>query len=108
MRSGSLRHHLKIYRLSTTPDAYGAMDTSYSLWKTVPSAVRFRTFRERAENGETLSTVQYEITVRYDEDLEVSLPTSEVEVMGRRLKVMAIGDPRGQRKSLMIYAEERR
>jgi head-tail adaptor len=50
--------------------------------------------------------VEYEITVRYRDDIAAMLPTSEVEIGGKRLKVLAIMDPRGASKELRIMAEE--
>ena len=106
MRSGSLRHKLKIYQLSSTPDAFGAIDNSYTLWKTVPARVEHRTFRERSEQGDKLSRIEFKITVRHNDEIAAHVPTSELEINGRRLRTLAVTDPKGMSRELHIYAEE--
>ena len=108
MRAGRLRHDLQIYQLSDTPDAYGDIGTSYTLTHTVKCRISRLGGREAHKDGGDISTVKFDIHVRYDEDLELLAPDSELDVTGRRLKVLQCTDPDGMRRVVKIMVEERR
>lgn len=106
MKAGRLRHKLKIYTPDSTPDAYGSIGESFTLLRTVPASIVHRTFRERSEQGEKLSRVEFQITTRWRSGLQSLDPATELEIDGRRLRTLAVTDPKGDRRSLVIYAEE--
>ena len=107
MRAGSLRHTATIYQRSSTPDAYGALDhTMTAEAVTHKCSIKQRTFRERAENGQLMSRIEFELQFRYSEDLELLNPGAQIDVAGRRLEVLSSADPSGQRKNVVIYAED--
>lgn len=109
MRSGALRHEAVIFTRATTVDDYGDVESgTYAEHSRRQCSIRQRTFRERAENGEVLSKVQFELMFRYDSDLELLDPSAEVEVAGRRLLVMSTADLDGKRKTVVMHAEDRR
>lgn len=108
MRAGRLRHDLKVYQLSDTPDAFGDMGTTYTLTHTVKCRISRLGGREAFKDGGDISSVRFDIHCRYDADLELLAPDSEVEVTGRRLKVLQCTDPDGMRRVVKIIAEERR
>jgi len=107
MRSGRLRHTAQVYTKSTTPDAYGALDSSETLTGTYKCSLEPKYWQERAENGETLSRVRYELIFRWYSELAHLNPSAEIVVDGRRLKVMNISDPKGRHREIRILAEER-
>ena len=106
MRGGSLRHTATIFTRSASPDAYGALDhTMTPDLITHKCSIKQRTFRERAENGQLLSRIEFELMFRYSEALELLNPGAQIDVTGRRLEVLSSADPDGKRKDVVIYAE---
>jgi head-tail adaptor len=107
MRAGSLRHTATIYQRSDTPDAYGALDhTMTAEAVTHKCSIKQRTFRERAENGQLMSRIEFELQFRYSPELELLNPGAQLDVAGRRLEGLSSSDPSGQRKNVVIYAED--
>jgi len=107
MRAGSLRHTATIYERSSTPDAYGALDHTMSANPvTHKCSIKQRTFRERAENGQMMSRVEFELHFRYSEALELINPGAQIDVAGRRLEVLSSSDMDGKRKRVVIFAED--
>lgn len=107
MRSGSLRYKAVFYERSATPDAFGALDHTFvanSL--THQCSIKQRTFRERKENDQMVSRVEFELQFHYHAALELINPGAEVEVAGRRLEIISSSDPNGKRTKVVIYAED--
>lgn len=107
MRAGALRHTAEVYTKSTTPDAYGALDSTEVLLGKYKCSLTPRYWQERAENGETLARVRYELVFRWYTELAYLNPNAEIVVDGRRLVVMNISDPRGKHGEIRVLAEER-
>lgn len=107
MRAGALRHTAQVYTKSQTPDGYGAVTNTEELLGTYKCSLVPKYFQERAENGEPLSRVRYELDFRWHTSLTHLAPDSEIVVDGRRLVVMTTADPKGKRGSLRVLAEER-
>ena len=106
MRAGKLRHTAKIYKASSTLDEFGACSTDLELYRTVKAGYVTRKPREVFASG-NITYVEYVITVRHTPAL-VDLPSSaEVEVDGKRLKVLSVRDPKGMDRMLEILCEER-
>lgn len=106
MRAGSLRHTAVIYERSSTPDVYGALDhTMVADPITHKCSITQRTFRERAENGQLLSRIEFELRFRFSTDLEFLNPGAQIDINGRRLEVLSSADPDGKREQVVIYAE---
>lgn len=107
MRAGLLRHTATIYQRSATPDAYGALDhTMTADTVTHKCSIKQRTFRERSENGQLMSRVEFELQFRYSAELELLNPGAQIDVAGRRLEVLSSADPSGKRQAVLIYAED--
>lgn len=107
MRAGSLRHTATIYQRSSTPDAYGALDhTMVADSVTHKCSIKQRTFRERAENGQMMSRIEFELHFRYSAALELLNPGAQIDVAGRRLEVLSSQDMTGKRKTVVIFAED--
>lgn len=107
MRSGRLRHRASIYVRSTTPDSYGALDSTYTLLRQVPASIVSKRPSERFGGAGDLSKVWYEIRVRFTDDLAAISPSAEIEITDKRLSVLGISDPTGMRRELIITAEDR-
>lgn len=108
MRSGRLRHTASVYTKSATPDSYGAVDTTETLLGLYKCSLQQKYLQERAENGEVLSRVRFDLIFRYRPELASLSPDSEIDVDGRRLVVMTVADPTGKHHMVMMTAEERR
>lgn len=107
MKGGLLRHTAIIYQRSASPDAYGALDhTMTADAVTHKCSIKQRTFRERAENGQLMSRVEFELHFRYSEYLELINPGAQIEVVGRLLEVLSSADKDGKRKMVVIFAED--
>lgn len=107
MKSGALRHLATIYTRSTTPDAYGALDTTYTVFSKQYCSMQQKYTIERAENGETLSRVRFDLHFRFSDELQALSPSAEIEVNGLRLSVLTVADPEGRRKRIWITAEQK-
>lgn len=107
MKAGALRHLATIYTRSTTPDAYGALDSTYVVFDKQYCSIQQKYLMERAENGETLSRVRFDLHFRYSDALLVLPPTAEIVVNGMRLSVLTVADPEGRRKRIWITAEQK-
>jgi head-tail adaptor len=107
MRNGSLRHTATFYERSATPDAYGSLDHTFSANSTTRKcSIKQRTFRERKENDQLVSRLEFELQFHYVPSLELLNPGAEIQVAGRRLEVISSSDPDGKRKRVVIYAED--
>lgn len=107
MRSGSLRHTATIYERSTTPDDFGALDHTMSANPiTHKCSIKQRTFRERKENDQLVSRIEFELRFRYSPTLELINPTAEIGINGRRLEILSSSDPTGKRQEIVMYAED--
>jgi head-tail adaptor len=107
MRAGSLRHTATIYQRATSPDAYGALDHTMTADSvTHKCSIKQRTFRERAENGQLMSRIEFELQFRYSPELELLNPGAQISVAGRLLEVLSSSDPKGKRQNVVIYAED--
>jgi head-tail adaptor len=107
MRNGSLRHTATFYERSATPDAYGSLDHTFSANSTTRKcSIKQRTFRERKENDQLVSRIEFELQFHYVPSLELLNPGAEIQVAGRRLEVISSSDPDGKRKRVVIYAED--
>ena len=106
MRNGRLRHTAIVYTPDDTPDEYG----EYSL-KTTGRAYKcsmdHRTHRERPEGGSEYQKIEFKITFKYQEEIELLDPRTEIEVNGRRLVVVSTSDPTGMKREVRMFAEAR-
>jgi head-tail adaptor len=105
LKAGALRHLATIYTRSTTPDAYGALDASYTEFGKYYCSMQQKYTIERAENGETLSRVRFDLHFRYSSELQTLSPSAEIVVNGLRLVVLTVADPEGRQKRIWITAE---
>jgi hypothetical protein len=53
-----------------------------------------------------MSRIEFELQFRYSSELELLNPGAQIDVAGRRLEVLSSADPSGQRKNVVIYAED--
>ena len=107
MRSGSLRYTAVFYERSVTPDVFGALDHTFKANSvTHKCSIKQRTFRERKENDQMVSRIEFELQFHYNSALEMINPGAEIEVAGRRLEVISSSDPTGKRTKVVIYAED--
>ncbi|MFT5382071.1 MAG: hypothetical protein ACI81C_003551 [Alteromonas macleodii] len=107
MRSGSLRYTAVFYERSASPDDYGALDHTLSANSlTHKCSIKQRTFRERKENDQMVSRIEFELQFHYHPALELINPGAEVQVAGRRLEIISSSDPTGKRTKVVIYAED--
>ena len=106
MRRGNLRHTATIYNYSSTPDSFGAIDHTYVADPvTHKCSMTQRTFRERLENNQEISRIEFELRFNYSEELELINPGAQIDVAGRRLEILSSSDPNGKRKFVVMYAE---
>lgn len=106
MRRGALRYTATIYDYSSTPDAFGAVDHTYVADAvTHKCSIKQRTFRERLENNQQVSRIEFELHFNYSPELEFINPGAQLDVNGRRLEVLSSSDPDGKRNKVVIFAE---
>ena len=106
MRAGKLRHTAKIYKPSANLDQYGACSTEMELYRTVKASYTTRKPREVFSSGD-ISYVEYVVRVRRTPAMDALPRSAEVEIDGKRLKVISVRDLTGMGRMLDVLCEER-
>lgn len=105
MRSGNLRHKIKIQSLgSGTDSVFGGIEPSdYQDFKTVWSSITPISGKETFLANKDFATVTHKIKIRFIPSLNASM---QIDYMGRKFKIMNIRNFGEMGKELEILAEE--
>ena len=105
MRSGNLRHKIKIQSLGNTTDSvFGGVEPSnYQDFKTVWSSITPISGKETFLANKDFATVTHKIKIRFIPGLNASM---QIDFQGRKFKIMNIRNFAEMGKELEILAEE--
>ena len=105
MRSGNLRHKIKIQSLgSGTDGVFGGVEPSdYQDFKTVWSSITPISGKETFLANKDFATVTHKIKIRFIPSLNASM---QIDYQGRKFKIMNIRNFGELGKELEILAEE--
>lgn len=105
MRSGALRHKIKIQTLGSGTDAVfgGVKPSDYQDFKTVWSSITPISGKESFLSNKDFATVTHKIKIRFIPSLNASM---QIDYMGRKFRIKNIRNFGELGKELEILAEE--
>lgn len=104
MRSGALRHKIKLQTIGTTTNDFGEIEQgNYQDFKTVWSSITPISGKESFLSNKDFATVTHKIKIRFIPSLNASM---QIDFQGRKFKIMNIRNFGEFGKELEILAEE--
>ncbi|MGV6847177.1 MAG: phage head closure protein [Marinibacterium sp.] len=108
MSAPQLTRVLALEAPQTTPDGAGGFDQSWAVLGTLWAEVKMRSARDRAEAGQTVSRVEYRITVRgaAPGSPQRPLPGQRFRDGARIFAIRAVAEADGDARYLACTADE--
>lgn len=103
MKSGALRHRVKIQSATEGQDSYGAVTQTWADVATVWASIEARGTRETFTASQQFATADHVITIRHRSDVT---PKHRIVYGSRVFDIEGAVDPDGRKRSLVIYARE--
>lgn len=105
MRTGKLRHRLRVQQRVETPDGAGGVSYEWTDVVRVWGDVQTTTGRELQAAKQTVPTLTHQVVIRYRSDLTAAMRV--VTDDGHVLDIAALQDPDGRRRQLTVLCEEK-
>lgn len=103
-RVGALRHRLTLEAPETTADEIGGRSITWTPVATLWAEIETVDGKETGIAGETDAQLVHRITIRYRSDIG---PAMRLTKAARIFRIVAVRDPDGSQRFLIIHAVER-